>query len=250
MNGYFGTPLLEWRNDAVFATEHVYRPSQDIAAHEHDHAYVCVVISGSYRERSDLGTRDCRAGDVLIHPPGALHSDSFGPVESRLLMLATDRRYFPQPAIFDRGPACAIGARIHDEIAAPDDVTGVAIEGLLLELSAVAHRSNGPTSAPGWLRRARERIEDSLPRRCTIRELAEEAGVHPTHFARVFRAHHGATVAEFVRNRRVTLAKHAIMRGETLADAADSAGFADQSELTRAFRRVTGTTPSKFRCRL
>ena len=46
----------------------------DIAAHEHDHAYVCVVISGSYREHSDLGTRDCRAGDVLIHPAGALHS--------------------------------------------------------------------------------------------------------------------------------------------------------------------------------
>ena len=63
--------------------------------------------------------------------------------------------------------------------------------------------------------------------------------MHPTHFARVFRAHHGTTVAEFVRKRRVTLAKNAILRGETLADVACSAGFADQSELTRAFRRVT-----------
>jgi AraC family transcriptional regulator len=247
VNRYFGTPLLEFRNAAVSAAEHAYQARQCIESHEHDQAYICVVISGSYRESSELGERDCRSGDVLIHPAGTMHSDTFGPVESRLLMIAADREQFPRPAIFDEGPACAIGARIHDEIAAPDDVTGVAVEGLLLELSAVAHRANGSSSLPGWLRRARERIEDLLPRRCTIRELAQEADVHPAHFAREFRAHHGRTVAEFIRERRVMLARSAIVRGESLVDAAASAGFADQSELTRAFRRVTGTTPSRFR---
>jgi AraC family transcriptional regulator len=247
VNGFFGTPLLEWRNDAMFVTEHVYRPSQRIAAHEHDQAYVCVVVRGAYRERSDLGERDCRTGAVLVHPAGATHSDSFGPVESRLLMLGTEREMFPRPAVFDIGPACEIGARIHDEVAAPDEVTGLAIEGLLLELSALAHRANHRGSPPGWLRRTRERIDDTLPDRCSIRALAGDAGVHPAHLARVFRSHVGCTVAEYIRRRRVMLAKDAIARGETLPNVAYSAGFADQSELTRAFRRVTGTTPAQFR---
>ena len=251
MNGFFGTPLLEWRNEWLFATEQLYRPSQRIGRHEHDQPYVCVVVRGAYRERSDLGERDCRAGTVLIHPAGTSHSDRFGEAESRLLMLAIapqwDRCAFTRPELFDSGPGRAIGARIHDEVAAADEVSSIAIEGLLLELSALSHRTQKQSVAPGWLRRARAHIDDSLPGRNSIRDLALEAGIHPAHFARVFRAHLGCTVADYVRDRRIAIAKDAITAGETLAGVAVAAGFADQSELTRAFRRVTGMTPAQFR---
>jgi AraC family transcriptional regulator len=251
VNEFFGTPLLEWRSDWVLATEQLYRPLQRIERHEHEEPYVCVVVRGAYRERSSEGERDCRTGAVLIHPAGVSHSDRFGNAESRLLMLAItpqwDRCAFTRPAMFDSGPARQIGARIHDEVASADDVTAVAIEGLLLELIALSHRAGRESRAPGWLLRARERIDDSLPRRCSIRDLSFEAGVHPSHFARVFRSHLGGSVADYVRERRVIVAKQSIAAGETLADAALAAGFSDQSELTRAFRRVTGTTPARFR---
>jgi AraC family transcriptional regulator len=250
VNRFFGTQTLGWNNEWFLATEQVYQPSQRIGRHEHDVPYVCVVVRGAYRERSDLGERDCRAGSVLIHPAGATHSDRFGSAESRLLMLAISPQWgrlaFTRPEIFHTGPAAAIGARIHHEIAAPDEVTGIAIEGLLLELTAAARRAEHH-SAPAWLRRARQQIDDSLPQRYTIRALADESGVHPAHFARVFRAHFGCSVADYVRDRRVIIAKTAIQTGETLADAALSAGFNDQSELTRAFRRVTGVTPARYR---
>jgi len=45
------------------------------------------------------------------------------------------------------------------------------------------------------------------------------------------------------------MAKEAIALGRTLAEAALEAGFADQSDLTRAFRRVAGMTPAQFRRR-
>ena len=251
MNGFFGTPLLEWRNDFFLATEQSYRPSQRIAQHQHEHAYVCVVVRGAYRERSAAGERECRTGAVLIHPAGVSHSDRFEDAESRLLMLEVgprwDRAVFTAPALFDSGPALTIGSRIREEIAAPDGVTGIAVEGLLLELSAIAQRGPRERGAPAWLRRARERIDDSLPARTSIRELAAGAGVHPAHFARVFRAHHGSTVAGYVRRRRVAMAGDAIRRGETLAGAALAAGFSDQSELTRAFRCLTGMTPAEYR---
>src|SRR5262249_42839682 len=156
---------------------------------------------------------------------------------------------FNELQLFDCGPAAAIGLRLHEEATLADDVTPLAIEGLTLELMAIAHRERIRRSPPppSWLRLARERVEDALPQRVGIRDLAASAGVHPAHFSRVFRAHFGGTVADYVRRRRIDIAKEAIARGRTLAEAAFDAGFADQSDLTRAFRRVLGVTPSQYR---
>ena len=46
--------------------------------------------------------------------------------------------------------------------------------------------------------------------------------------------------------RRVVLARQLIARGAALADAAASAGFADQSHMTRAFVRLLGVTPASY----
>lgn len=237
----------------MLVTEHLYQPFQRIARHQHDHPYVCVVISGRYRERSDAGERDCRTGSVLIHPAGSTHSDRFDSRAARLLMVKME----PQPQrdrlieaqLFDSGPAAAIGAKLYQEATQADEVTPLAIESLTLELMAMAYRHRVRRSAqpPGWLRLARERIEDALPERVAIHDLATAAGVHPAHFSRVFRAHFGGTVADYVRCRRVGMAKESIAAGRTLAEAALDAGFADQSDLTRAFRRVAGMTPALFR---
>lgn len=45
---------------------------------------------------------------------------------------------------------------------------------------------------------------------------------------------------------RMALARQLIARGATLADAAASAGFADQSHMTRAFVRLLGVTPANY----
>jgi AraC family transcriptional regulator len=253
-SAFFGSPLLDWRGDSIAITEQVYRPGQHIGHHAHDEAYVCVVLSGGYRERSEGGERDCRRGSVLIHPAGSSHSDRFGAAESRLLMLEIApewRHEFTEPQIFDAGPAVAIGARLHEEAVHPDDATPLAVEGLALELMALSRRECIRRSAqpPAWLRRARERIDDTLPARCAVRDLAAVAGVHAAHFSRVFRAHFGCTVAGYVRRQRIGRAKEAIAGGRNLAEAAIEAGFADQSDLTRAFRRVDGITPAEFRRR-
>lgn len=251
--GFFGTPLLEWRNGTTLVTEHLYQPFQRIARHQHHHPYVCVVLSGRYRERFDGGERDCRAGSVLIHPAGSTHSDLFESAEARLLMVEMEpdsqRDRFSEPQQLVSGPAAAIGLRLHEEATHADDVTPLAIEGLTLELMAFAHRERIRRfpQPPSWLRLARERIDHALPLRVGVCDLAISAGVHPAHFSRVFRAHFGGTVADYVRRRRVDIAKEAMARGRTLAEAALDAGFADQSDLCRAFRRVLGITPSQFR---
>ncbi|HEY8859083.1 MAG TPA: helix-turn-helix domain-containing protein, partial [Gaiellales bacterium] len=46
--------------------------------------------------------------------------------------------------------------------------------------------------------------------------------------------------------RRLELARHAIAAGAPLVDAAATAGFADQSHMTRQFKRAYGITPGRW----
>lgn len=47
--------------------------------------------------------------------------------------------------------------------------------------------------------------------------------------------------------RQLDHARELIARGASLADASAGAGFADQSHLTRQFKRAYGLTPNRWR---
>jgi AraC-like DNA-binding protein len=57
----------------------------------------------------------------------------------------------------------------------------------------------------------------------------------------------GITPHAYLIQRRVCVARHLLAAGETPAQAAITAGFADQSHLTRAFVRYLGITPARYR---
>jgi AraC family transcriptional regulator len=67
---------------------------------------------------------------------------------------------------------------------------------------------------------------------------------------RPYRGHgrHECTVGEYVRRLRVEYACRQFARtGAPLVDIALAAGFCEQSQLTRTFKRVTGFTPAEYR---
>src|SRR5262249_56889635 len=64
----------------------------------------------------------------------------------------------------------------------------------------------------------------------------------PRHFRRAF----GTSPDRYRTMRRLALARTAIESGEPLARAAAEAGFADQSHLTRQFKRTYGLTPGRW----
>ena len=246
---YFGEVLFEWRGGPFFATERAYGARQRIESHVHEMPYLCVVTRGEYREETPHATHDCRRATVLLHPAGSSHSDRFADIDSRCLNVEIDPRwlrdhaFLREHAVFRDGPLSALGLRIEREMRSRDDLTGLALEGLLLEMTVALERS-ARTSVPPWLQRAIERLHEETP---SLRELAVDAGVHPGHFARAFRRHAGCTVGEYVRRVRIERAMRAIDAGGVLADVAAMCGFADQSHFTRAFRRVTGSTPAAYR---
>jgi AraC family transcriptional regulator len=101
----------------------------------------------------------------------------------------------------------------------------------------------------GRLRAVAEYIEGHLDASPTLGQMAAVARLSPYHFARQFKAATGLPPHQYVIVRRVERAKQ-LLQAETslsLAEVAAHAGFSDQSQLCRHFKRLVGVTPRWFR---
>jgi AraC-like DNA-binding protein len=98
--------------------------------------------------------------------------------------------------------------------------------------------------------RAVELVRDHLTahaREQTPASLLEEiAGTDRFTIARHFRRAFGTSPDRYRTMRRLALARTAIESGLPLARAAAEAGFADQSHMTRQFKRTYGLTPARW----
>lgn len=97
------------------------------------------------------------------------------------------------------------------------------------------------------MRRVRDHIMDSVPRRISSASFEAEHGMDRFTLARRFRQLYGVSPTQFATLRKLDLALAGIRTGRGLADVALSAGFADQSHMTRAFRRAFGLSPGQWR---
>ena len=77
--------------------------------------------------------------------------------------------------------------------------------------------------------------------------MAAVAGLSPYHFIRVFGRHTGLPPYAYLIQVRIRRARVLLEEGQTVAAAACAVGFADQSHLTRHFKRLTGIAPGKYR---
>ncbi|WDP91464.1 MAG: helix-turn-helix transcriptional regulator [Desulfobacter sp.] len=84
-----------------------------------------------------------------------------------------------------------------------------------------------------------------------LQELAELAGCTEFHLIRLFRQHTGLSPHALLVQIRLEHARHRIEKGDSIAMAAFSSGFSDQSHLTRRFKLRYGLTPKKYQaCRM
>ena len=241
-----------------------YWPGHRIPEHEHRRATFCLVLDGAFEEHSAGEALRYESATLLYRPAGARHANIISTRGSRCLEVAI------APSVIaslpkSEGAAEAFTAgwqgsapwfvyKMRAELQGTDDLTPLVVDGVGLALLGEFARSvrlRPGRRAPPWLERTRERLREEFVRPASLAELAEDAGVHRVHLARAFREHYACTVGEYVRRRRIELACHLLAMTEApLSDVALSAGFADQSHFTGAFKRVVGVTPGEFRLRL
>jgi AraC family transcriptional regulator len=101
----------------------------------------------------------------------------------------------------------------------------------------------------GRLRAVVAYIEGHLDAGPTLEQLAAVVRLSPYHFAKQFKRATGLPPHQYVIARRVERAKQLLQGGDdfSLAEVAARAGFSDQSQFCRHFKRLVGVTPGRFR---
>jgi AraC-like DNA-binding protein len=129
-------------------------------------------------------------------------------------------------------------------------------EELLLELAGLLVTAYSKTTRPKnnvgcerqAVRMARSFIDEHFAGSISLEELGRLTNLSPFHLHRVFRRQTGMPPHAYQTQVRVNRAKQLLLRGWPLAEVALATGFADQSHLTRHFRRLVGVTPGRYPC--
>ena len=91
-------------------------------------------------------------------------------------------------------------------------------------------------------------VDENLDRNISLADLAGVVQLSVFHFMRKFRAEFGCPPHAYVTQRRIEHARRQLARRDIpLKVVAANCGFADQSHMTRLFRRLLGTTPAEYR---
>lgn len=93
-------------------------------------------------------------------------------------------------------------------------------------------------------------IHDNYASDLSLTAIAEAAHLSPFHLARLFKQALGVSPHQYLIQVRVNSARSLLAAGSgerSLAEVASAVGFADQSHLTRHFKRIMGVTPRQFR---
>ncbi len=240
--------------------------------HYHDYFELVVFVEGDIRYICEDESYRPLAGDIILIPPGKLHMSMLEGEATRY------RRhvFYLYPDAF----AAMGGGGLTTFLASPGGVQ-LALppserEGLLDLLTRLdrALAAEGAREHALGLALAMEAFyrfgearpcaragEDYLPESVaairrhidahfceldSVAEVAEQLYYTREHVARLFRQYFNTTVSDYIRTRRVAYARTLIDEGVPLSEACFRAGFGNMSTFIRAFRAVTGMTPSAF----
>ena len=188
-----------------------------------------------------------------------------GFLESSEFMLTPVFRTLP-PLLIDHtedDQASALIASTVRQILAMTEAAAAGTElmlGRLMELLFVEvlrrYAMSLPPSAKGWFAglndpivgRALQLLHRDPARRWTVDDLAQEAGSSRTVLAERFNTVLGQAPIEYVTSWRMQLAAERIRAGQdSLAAIAADIGYESEAAFNRAFKRVTGVTPGRWR---
>jgi AraC family transcriptional regulator len=224
--------------------------------HTHDCWRFCLALSGYFTDSWTPGYRTRSPLQLSLHPSDEAHTSVFhtdthcfhiefgGDWEKKLI---SPEGIHDEPLEFLCGYLPVLAVKMHREFCDADEVSELVLEGLALELIGFSRRQFQADSSPSWLLQIRDALHEGFKGRLSVMTLAEIVGVHPVHLARVFRKHFRQSIGEYVRDLRIQFVCRQLRTGVPITEIAHEAGFADQSHMTRIFKRQTGYTPAQFR---
>lgn len=274
------TDRFQVRRDVVPGVDAVLAESDRcFARHTHDQFGVGVILDGAQLSASGRGQVFGEAGDVITVNPGEVHDGAAIGRRARrwsMLYFAPDlvaaygaeigegrwgAREFDRPVMSDR----RLAGQVRSLIAAMEAGDGpgdgaepdmrreeralAVMAGLLGRDEGRDDVEGGPqggAAPPVAIRRVLARMEEDPAAVHALSDLAALSGLSRFQVVRGVSRATGLTPHAYLLQCRVRLARCRIRAGASLADAAAESGFADQSHMSRLFKRCFGYPPGAF----
>jgi len=127
-------------------------------------------------------------------------------------------------------------------------VIGQHLLGNYCQLPAAPAAAPAQALPPHKMRRAIEYIERHYQDDIGFRAIADQLGMSPYHFARLFKQATGESPHQFIMRRRIEMAKKMLAESDrSVAEVAFEVGYKSQSYFTTRFTRYTGMPPAAYR---
>ncbi len=261
IESHLGTTNKICQITGIIFTEANFTPNSKFQNHSHQNACFTLIRRGGYLESFGKRVINAKPNSVIYRPPEASHFNKFGTSEVACTLVEIKRDWFDQlrghttlinePFGFENGQIVWHMMRLREEFWEFDDVSGLVIEGLVMEMIAGATRISGKRPVrkpPRWLLQVKERLNDQFSEKLSLNQIAQTASVHPAYLANAFREFFNLSVGEYLRQLRIEFAcRELTTTTKPIVEIALAAGFAHQSHFTNSFRRLTGMSPARYR---
>lgn len=222
--------------------------------HFHPEAHAGLVERGIRYLRHGERTETLSAGQLYFIPPGEVHAGWSDPPGWTFHVLFIEAPALSRlcegggPSFFaGESPAAEPFRQLVTAIEEPASaLERTTLFALMVEAFRTHSTSTSPANPREAIQRARRYLESHFDRNVSLDELAAESGASRWQLLRGFRDDVGVPPHEFQTQLRVAKAKTLLASGATPGEAAAETGFADQSHLTRCFKRIVGFTPGHY----
>ena len=251
---YSGTELRLRNLESFSISSSSHQPESRVRTHSHERPYLCVLLKGSYSERSSQRSETIDAGISIFRGAGYEHANRFFSsggtclnIEINDPMGFIDENDFrpPESGFVRHGNLSAyrlLGA-LHCGLSA-DELNILCYEAVFDHFDAFPVRGK-----LDWIRKIKERILDDPFPPISLTTLSREFDLNPNYIVRKFKEVTGYRLSQYLSKTRVEMALGKMLdTNETLTNIAVDSGFCDQSHFIRNFKNhIPDSTPKRFR---
>lgn len=239
----------------------------DYARHWHDELYLCAIMGDAGSELDCVGSsQGTPPGALVLLPSGEIHANrkrqcTFRCMFIELPALQTSVEDFMErtvpginfrPELIYNAQTMRSFLRLHRSLEKPG--SKLRHDSLLLRffhrLVSQHSTANIPAVRDGnedfAVQRTKRFLDEHYAERVSLHDLARLTGLSPYYLHRSFCREVGMPPHAYQVQVRVSRARSFLRRGQSVSDAAFSAGFFDQSHFARHFKKFTGVTPGQF----
>ena len=230
-----------------------YNPETKVANHFHGKPYLCLLVSGSYQEKSYKDSEIIKTGTTLFRPANYEHANNFSNDKGVCLNIEINN---PEKYMLLNDFKIS---EINPQMKASIDVykllyflmNGVSKDILNITCyeSIFSHFDFSPIKGKlNWIYKIKEQIRENPFAIISLSKLSIEFGLHPNYIVRKFKEVTGYKLSDYLNKTRLENSLPKLVSStKNLTSIAYDSGFYDQSHFAKNFKKYFIVSPKEFR---